>query len=129
MTPTPWAQAVNPLQAAVEGDVWVRARELRLTGLGSTRIWRTLYREGWSPLPTRYMIENHMTIERWPVAGRQPVTAKELRAAHEANQSLVGAAPDPDTHWRAARKRCPDCMSVSDGEVCPNGHDLRVLTA
>lgn len=106
-------------------DVVARAKQLRREGLGSRRIWRTLYREGWTPLPSHYWIENHMTQEQWPVAGRAPVTAKDLATAAAENRLMVAQNPPPDAAWLVATKRCPVCLSVGTGETCEQGHQFK----
>lgn len=105
------------MDASVVAEVtWLRAKQLRMDGLGSERVVRRLMAEGYDPVPTRNILWNRMQDERWE--------GPPLRVGREGGfeKPMPVLPPAPDTSWREARKRCEVCWGVSEGETCPNGH-------
>lgn len=101
--------------------VWLRAKQLRLEGLGSRRIELRLQAEGWPVVPTANILWHRMDRDQWPgPVLRHGPTVDEIRAGQQVRKAIQEARPDP--RWLEATKRCEMCYGIGTGTHCPNDH-------
>ncbi len=107
--------------------VWLRAKQLRLDGLGSRRIELRLQAEGWPVVPTANILWHRMDRDMWPgPVLRSGPSMDEVRAGQQVRKATQEALVD--ARWLEATKRCETCWGIGTGTHCPNDHPFPCVT-